>query len=142
MFRRVFRVGGGSQRTKQYVELFAHVLLRFYVLRGELVHFTPFTRLTLYTLYTKVHQTFTQPNTLCSPTATRVHMTLPYARTVWWYRRQVMAHGRTQLASTECGRHLGLPPCSSEVPSGLQSHGRVRDIRALRLRKHWRHRRR
>ena len=27
----------------------------------------------------------------CSPTATRVHMTLPYARTAWWYRRQVVA---------------------------------------------------
>ena len=27
----------------------------------------------------------------CSPTATRVHMTLPYARTAWWYRRQVLA---------------------------------------------------
>ena len=27
----------------------------------------------------------------CSPTATCVHMTLPYARTTWWYRRQVLA---------------------------------------------------
>jgi len=40
----------------------------------------------------------------CSPTATRVHMTLPYARTAWWYWRQVMwPH---LAASTECGGHL------------------------------------
>ena len=68
----------------------------------------------------------------CSPTLRVTNLTLPYARTAWWYWRQVLGALSAMHCSTECARHLSArAQCPAEPWQGST---------ALRLRKLRRHR--
>ena len=58
----------------------------------------------------------------CSPTATRVHMTLPYARMAWWYRRQVMLMAALIVGTIDCECAADSDTCLPVPSAGLQSH--------------------